>query len=76
MTTVTGDHATEFEVHKFSAFASDLGLRPGRWPEVLETSLGNGQAFVIRHAELRDGDLAWVDYAQRLGCISLRVFND
>lgn len=73
---VTHDEATEFEVHKFSAFASDLGLRPGDWPRSLETTLGNRQSFVAQRTEVRDGDLLWVDYFQALGCIWLRVFND
>lgn len=68
------------EVHRFTAFASDLrdhGFVAGRWPEIVATSLGNGQSFVKSHMEIDDGgDLQWVTYCQLLGCISLRIFND
>ena len=73
---ITNRDVTEVEVHKFSAFASDLGLAPGEWPIKLSTTLGNGQDLQAYHKKYQDGDLAWVDYWQLLGCISVRVFND
>lgn len=73
---VTRDNASEYEINRFTAFASDLGFRPGEWPHRLQTDLGNGQMFVVVSNEVRDGDLLCADYAQNLGCIRLRVFND
>jgi hypothetical protein len=67
---------SEFEVHKFTAFASDLGLRSGEWPETITTELGNKQPFVIESQQVADGDLQWVLYRQSCGCITLKVFND
>lgn len=65
----------EFECHKFSAFASDLGWRPGDWPTTVETDAGNGRPFHFVDVDLVD-DLVAVNYRQSCGCISLRVFND
>lgn len=68
---VNADNAREFEPHKFSAFASDLGLAPGQWPATLSTDLGNGNPFLISH---NNGE-GYV-YLQQLGCIRLVIFND
>jgi hypothetical protein len=50
--------------------ASTLGLKPGEWPPTLPTSLGNGQPFVLTHA-----DRGAVIYKQQLGVLFLRVRN-
>lgn len=67
---------SEFEPHKFVAEASSLGLRPGEWPTLIGTTLGNGRNFVRARSEERDGDLLWVVYLQTFGCIELKIFND
>ena len=69
-------NAHEYEVHKWSTEASDIGLPVGTWPTQLETTLGNGLPFLLCHAETKGGDLLWVDYLQGNGCIALRVYND
>jgi hypothetical protein len=61
---------------RFTTEASDIGLRPGEWPRIIETKIGNGQPFIAMRKEVRDGDLLWVDYLQGNGCIWLRIFND
>lgn len=67
----------EFEPHRFVAEASELGLRPGEWPERIATDVGNRLPFVRRSKKLdAEGDLMWVTYAQANGCLVLRVFND
>lgn len=66
----------EYEVHKFSAEASTLGLKPGEWPNRIDTDMGNKMPFLFPLPEVRDGDLLWVTYRQGNGCISLRVYND
>jgi hypothetical protein len=66
----------EYEVHKWSAEASTLGIRPGQWPVAIETELGNGLPFRFSTKEIRDGELLWVDYFQGNGCIWLRIYND
>lgn len=68
---VTQELVHEDKVHSFSAEASELGLRPGEWPRRLETTLGNGQPFILMSKKM-SGCL----YLQANGCISLRVFND
>lgn len=74
---VERDNATEYEVHRFVAEASDIGLPVGRFPLAIGTSLGNGQPFTFDHADRDgDGDLTACHYRQRLGCITLTVFND
>ena len=65
-------NAHEDGVHQFMAFASDLRLPPGSFPEHLETALGNGQPFV---KQLVSEDFACVKYAQAFGCIRLTVIN-
>jgi len=74
---LTYKDVSEFELHKFSTFASDIGLRAGDWPVEIETNMGNKMPF-IRATKMvsPDGDLQWVTYYQACGCISLKVFND
>ena len=68
---ITNSNTHEFEVHKFSAFASDLGLAPGEWPSSLPTSLGNGLPFLVSFHRGNE-----VHYTQQFGCIKLTVLND
>jgi hypothetical protein len=68
---ITREVATEFECHKFSCFASDLGWRPGEWPRKVDTDLGNGQSLLIL-GMTGDGAI----YRQALGCITVHVLND
>ena len=76
-TKITRDNAHEQEAHRFVAFASDLGFRPGDFPATIETTLGNGQPFARgRVSKDAGGDVAAVDYRQLLGCVSLCVLND
>ncbi len=61
---------TEFEPHLFAAEASDLGLRPGEWPERLETSIGNKMPLMRTSKKVdAEGDVLWVTYLQGNGCI-------
>lgn len=76
MITITHENAHEQEVHRFVAFASDLGLRPGQFPETLPTDLGNRQPFLRGKVATRDGDVVAVGYEQLLGCITLSLLND
>lgn len=67
----------EDEVHKFSAFASDLGLRAGQWPELLDTDIGNRQPLIRSSKKVTDsGDLAYVRYVQQFGCVAVIIHND
>ena len=61
----------EYEVHRFSVFASDVGIPPGLPPVKIDTNLGNGQSFALTRAN----DERW-EYAQVFGCITLTVYND
>ena len=68
--------------HQFVTCASDIGLKPGQWPEYLWTKLGNGRRLIQGEAEIRDGVeddghiLVAVNYHQELGCLSIKIFND
>lgn len=79
MTIVTEKHVIPApgQIFLFETEASEINLRPGEWPTQLPTDMGNRQPFV-RHSKKLDsnGDLLWVTYAQDLGCLTLRVFND
>lgn len=68
----------ETEVHQFVAFASDLGLPPGNWPEKIYCpKLGNGQPLVRTRKRLdADGDIMYVRYLQANGIVSIQIFND
>ena len=62
----------EFEPGRLCVDASDLGLHPGEWPDaILTDDLGNHLPFRF-YARTCD----WVTYAQELGSLTLRVFND
>ena len=73
---LTREDCHEFETYRFSACASDIGLKAGDWPTSIETDLGNGQPFLRQSKKVDAGSLLWVTYAQALGCIFLRIYND
>lgn len=72
---------TEYEPHRFTAFASDLssvidGFKNHRWPETFPTTLGNGQPFGIVLKRANEDGLEYVTYRQDAGCLILKVYND
>jgi hypothetical protein len=73
ITDKVADRMGDNELYRYSCEASEIGLRPGVFPKVLKTTLGNGQPF-DREPGITRGD--FVRYLQRYGCISLTVFND
>lgn len=67
----------ETDVHKFCTEASDLGWRPGEWPEQFNVpGLGNGLPFLYHYRKVKDGDLQLVSYRQANGCVDITIFND
>lgn len=70
---ITSRHVSEFEVGRFSAFALDLGMRPGYWPIHIDTTLGNKLALVRTSSLGEDGGFL---YVQTAGCVSVKIFND
>jgi hypothetical protein len=75
MTTATINNCTPPSGHcsfRYLTEASDLCIPPGRWPETIDTTLGNGLPFV---AHSRD-DHGAVLYKQQFGCVELLVLND
>lgn len=62
---------------RYTVDASDLGWRPGEWPEEVlfvddkGAGIGNGLRFFLRRCEI-DGTH---EYSQTLGIVSVRVFN-
>jgi len=73
---VTDKNATEDAVHRWSAEASTIGLKPGDWPAVLPTSLGNQHPFLLGTKEKDGAELVCVNYRQAFGNITLKIFND
>ena len=71
---ITPDLVTEFETGRFTAEFSELQL--DRFPEMLQTKMGNGQPLVAFHVERRGDEVRWVDFRQSFGSMELRVFND
>jgi len=69
---------TEYEPHHFHSCASDLGLRAGQWPALINVSgLGNGMHFrLASKCTDQEGDLLYVRYLQAAGCVELKIFND
>lgn len=63
---------SEVEPHRFTTEASTLGLKPGQWPERINTTMGNQQPFYRYPTESND----FARYRQLLGCIVLTVWND
>jgi len=69
---ITAQNCTESAPHRFITEASELGWKPGHWPERATTSMGNGLDFILT-ARKADGTRI---YRQASGCISLTVLND
>lgn len=62
---------------QFSGEASELGFRPGQFPEQFEVSgLGNGMPFFVQSVYRVEGEVLYVKYHQYAGCTSIKVFND
>jgi hypothetical protein len=68
---VTSENTVETGEFEFTANASDLGISPGSYPEMLSTTLGNKI-----HFRLAEHNEEFAIYEQLLGCISLKLFND
>jgi hypothetical protein len=61
----------ETSVHVFGCDASDLGWKPGYWPSVVETNLGNRLDLYVTKL-----NSAGAEYEQVGGCIKVIVWND
>lgn len=64
-------NATSSKLHTWTTEASTLGFRPGQVATRLQTTLGNGQPFVLVHV----GSDRFL-YRQDAGCLGLIVWND
>lgn len=67
---VAANYLQEWNVGRFVVEASTLDLPPGRFPERIETDLGNGQPFYLFAL-----DESRALYRQALGCIVLSILN-
>ena len=63
---------TKSAQYAFVVEASTLGCPPGMWPNRIETSLGNGNAFLIKDDRKEEVKI----YKQEFGCLELHVLND
>lgn len=68
----TRDNTTTCAWDRVTCDASDIGLKPGEWPERIDTDLGNRQAFLRWRKQSHGG---WL-YIQEFGCLYLSVWND
>jgi hypothetical protein len=69
---VTPENASEIAPFRWATEASTLRLNPAKpYPLAIDTTLGNGQSFILRH---RNGDTA--TYLQANGCLELIILND
>ena len=66
---ITLDLVSEVSVGEFATEASTLGFPPGRFPEKLQTTLGNKQEFVLYI-------VTRFEAVYKQGRITLHVFND
>jgi hypothetical protein len=76
MANIKRDQVLEIKVHTFVTEASTIGLRPGEWPERIDTELGNGQPLLRGQPDLEDGEIRGVRYRQAHGCIAVLIVND
>lgn len=60
----------------FVTDASSVGLLVGDFPEFIETTLGNKQPLVRCNVDRGAGDINSVVYAQQLGNVVVKIFND
>jgi hypothetical protein len=51
--------------------ASEIGMEPGKWPDQLESTVGNGQSFVRA-----DENPGGIRYNQIGGCMAIQVVDD
>jgi len=70
------DDAIHSVAHRYIAYASDLGLKPGEWPDCFDTDLGNKLTLHRFTLDVRDGDIFAAKYRQDCGCIIVEVIND
>lgn len=76
LTITHDDPIQEIAPHLFEAEASTLGLKPGEWPERINTTMGNTLPLMRGAPYLVAGELIWTIYAQANGCLRLRIIND
>ena len=60
--------------------ASDLGLKPGEWPDFIAIVDDMRQGYLIQraNAELsKDGEILWMNYIEKNGSLPVvKIFND
>jgi len=71
MIKITTQNATETRVHHWTTEASCLGLPVGKFPQQIETDLGNGQPFLCTSVTAERAT-----YRQNYGCLELTIYND
>ena len=77
MDIVTICDVTETAIFTFAADASDLQIRPGLWPDVIKTTMGNGLVLMrVEYGYNDEKELQFVKYKQTCSPLTLKVFND
>jgi hypothetical protein len=69
---ITRAQLTQTNTTGFEADASDLGLKPGEWPQTLVTALGDFKQI----APCRGQAPGFAIYSSLDGRLTLRVYND
>jgi hypothetical protein len=69
---VTYSDVDKLSMFTFSAEASELGIRPGQFPDVIETNIGNKLPF---YSPVAENEGRSVVYTQVAGCAKLKIYN-
>lgn len=72
---ITSQNVQETEPAYFIGDASSVGLKPGEWPTLLETDLGNKLPLTKTWVDRGAGDINSVTYCQQLGVVRVKLFN-
>lgn len=77
MFTVDKNQLSVNKYFEYTAFASDLGWKPGVWPAEFEvTGFGNKLSFYPIQVTNLDQSDGFVLYMQEFGAITIKIYND
>lgn len=71
---ITLANTDELDFNQFATDASALQLRPGYFPDMLRTDLGDCSPFRAMTTNMSKGEITSVDYSQN-DTVFLSVFN-
>jgi hypothetical protein len=72
MTMITEKNTTPHSCLIMTTEASELGLKPGEWPNRIGSDMGNKRDFCKDGLTTAGSHV----YVQELGCLTLHIYND